>query len=125
SGWPIRSRVVAVTSQNVGRAAAQRGCATGVGRGCTSWVKEKITLSDGTEVARNIPVLSFTFIGQATVHARIVDLLGERFGVGDTTTHRPGPAIHRSITRIHEVIQGHEIRRHAVEAGRDELAKES
>src|SRR5262249_43097726 len=42
----------------------------------------------------------------------------------DTAPHCPRPAIHRSVSGIHEVIQGHEIRSHAMEAGGDELAKQ-
>src|SRR5215831_4157715 len=66
TGWPVCSRVVAVTGQNVGRAATQRARAAAVGCGGTGWVKEKVTLCDCAEVARNVSVLSFTFIRETT-----------------------------------------------------------
>src|SRR5262249_13526797 len=55
-GWPVCSRVIAVTGQNVGRTATQRARAAAVGCGGTGWVKEKVTLCDCAEVARNVSV---------------------------------------------------------------------
>src|SRR6266496_3106285 len=69
------------------------------------------------EVHGNIPVRSLTLVGEAAVHARVVDLLREGFGIGDTAAHRPGPTVHGSIARIHEVVHGHKIPGHLWKLG--------
>ena len=45
-------------------------------------------------------------------------------GTGDATARRPGPTIHTAITRVQEIIQGHEIIREVMEVWCDGFAEE-
>src|SRR6516225_2991032 len=117
--------MVAVTRQDIGRAALERRSGTGIGRVSASWVIEKVARGSGVEVSRNIAVLPLTLIGEAAIHARVVDLLRECLRVSDTAAHRPGPAIHRAVPRVVEVIEGHKIPSHSMEAGCNAFAEES
>src|SRR5262249_30074077 len=82
--WRIRGGVVTGASQQVGRTArkARRG---GAVIGGSSGPGSGVALSDRGKVHRYVAVRPFRLIGQAAVDRRVVDLLSDRFRVGDTT----------------------------------------
>src|ERR1700716_2075606 len=95
--------MVTVASQDVGGAALQRRSGIAIGCSCAGWVKERVACGNGVQVAWNIAVLAFPLIRKAAVHARVVLLLRNRLRIGHPATHRPGPAVHRSVARVHEL----------------------
>src|SRR6267143_7071445 len=103
--------MVTVTSQDVGGAAVERRSGLAIGRSRAGWIKEKVACGNGIQVTWNIPVLAFPFLREAAVHARVVLLLRDRLRIRHPATHGPGPAVHRSVARVHEVVQGHEVPR--------------
>src|SRR5438445_11673757 len=117
--------MIPVASQYVRGAALHRRSSGAIGGGCAGWVKEKVARRSGIQVDWNIPVLALAFVRDAAVHARVVNLLRERLRIGDPATHGPGPAVHRSVARVHEVVEGHEVPCHAMVAGSDGFAKKS
>src|SRR5215469_4077471 len=78
----VGSSMVTVARQDVGGAALQRGSAVAVGSGGAGGVVEKVTRRDGIQVAGDVSILTFTLIGEATVHTRIVDLLRDGLRIG-------------------------------------------
>ena len=67
--------------------------------------------------------MPFGLVRQAAVDRGVVDLLRDRLRVGDAALHRPGPAVHAAVARVHEVVERHELRRQLVVVRRQRLAE--
>src|SRR5260370_32228223 len=110
--------VVTVARQQVGSTAWQGRRRIGV-IGRSGWSGRGIALSGGSPVHRYIAVISLGLIGQTAVDECVIDLLRNRFRVGDATLQRPRPSVHAAVAGVREIIQRNEILRQAVKVRRD------
>ena len=114
--------MVARAGQQVGGAAEQARRGRRVVRG-PGRPGHGVAVGHRGEIHRYAAVRPLGFVRQTPVDEGVVDLLGDRLRVGDTTLQAPGPAIHAAVARIHEVVQGDELARDVVEVRRDGLAE--
>ncbi len=118
----VRGGVVARPGQQVRGTARQARRGVAVIRGARH-AGRGVALRDRREVDRHVAIGAFGLVRQAAVDGRVVDLLREGFGVRHAPLHRPRPAVHAAVARVHEVVERDELRGEVVIVRREQPAE--